>query len=242
MRPDVELFETRNNPKVAVVSPSMKTFLMLLGLATVTACAETTVIPSKQPEKFPLNFRLALPKEDSAVVSHKQEDGAEVITARLEDDRKGKMVVEAVDSAGKRVWHHDFGYNFSAAPGCSVSVQFHPDLMAVIVSYHGYKWDNAYKLLFVEKHASGHVIREYPKDAQEIRAYIEKLPDFSKGFKYWIHPQKFVGQGLEFECIPLTPPDSNAPHPLAQDGRWFNVKASLDKDFLIVPTGSEGRH
>lgn len=200
------------------------------------------MVPFKQPEKFPLSFRLVLPKEDSTVVSHEQKDGADVITARLGVEGDQTMLIEAVDVAGKRVWHQGFFYNHSAAAGCSVSVQFHPDLRAVIVSCHRYKWDHFSTLLFIEKSALGHVIREYPEDAPEIRAYIEKLPDYSKGFKYWIYPQKFEGQGLEFSCIPLTPPESDAPHPLAQDARWFNVKASLDKDFLVVPTGSEGRH
>ena len=220
----------------------MKKFLALFCLIAGVASAEMTVVPFKQPEKFPLNFRLVLPKEDSTVVSHKPEDGFDKITVRRDDDRGSGMLVEAVDAAGKRLWHHDFGYNASATPGCSVSVSFHPDLMAVIVSYDGYKWDHSRKLLFVEKSTSGYAIREYSEDAPEIQTYIEKLPNYSKGFKYWIHPSKFVDRSVEFECIPGNPPERQSVHPFAQDARWFNVTASLDHDFKIIPNAVKGSH
>lgn len=213
----------------------------LLFLTAITACAEPLITPFKQPESFPLTFRLRLPKH-AAVISHEQTNHADTITAHMSDDRDGGMIVEAVDSAGKQVWRRDFGYNLSAAPGCSVSISFHPHLNALIVSFEGYKWDHTHALLFVEKTTSACTIREYPETAPEIAAFLQKQPGYNDSYKYWIYPAKFAGHQVVFCGIPLEQPERQNPHPLAQEVRWFDITASIDKDFKIAAIEAKPSH
>jgi hypothetical protein len=220
----------------------VKRHLLLLWLIAGAACAETVAIPFKQPDNFPLTFRLVLPKEDSTIVSHKHDNGFDTITARIDDDRNGGLTVESVDASGKRVWHHDFGYNASAAPGCSASISFHPKLNAVIVSYGGYKWDHDHKLLFVEKTVSAYKVREYSTDAPEILPFLKKQIGYSTVHKYWIHPVRFVESRVVFACIPLDPPERQSVHPLTQDVQWFDVTASIEPDFKIFPSDANPSH
>lgn len=217
---------------------AMLKYTFLLLLTVITAYAEPLVTPFNQPENFPLTFRLVLPKE-AAVISHKQKNNFDTITARMSDDRRGGMVVEAVDAIGKQVWKRDFGHNLSAVPGCSVSISFHPQIKALIVSYEGYKWDHQHTLLFVDKMASTYTIREYSEAAPEIDSFLKKQPGYQADSKYWIHPTKFSGHEIVFSCIPLTPLQSTLPHPLDQEHPWYDITASMDKDFKITPVAAE---
>jgi hypothetical protein len=213
-------------------------FLLLL-ILTTSASAETVAIPFTQPEGFPLSFRLLVPKQDSAIVSHKKENGADTITARITDDKGGGLIVEALDAESKRVWISDFGYNLSAVPGCSVSVAFHPKLSALIVSYQGYKWDHSHKLLFVKKEESGHVVSEYSPKAPEIASFIKKQDGYSSDHKYHIYPYKFEQERVVFECVPAELPERKAERPFAQDVPWFHVTASISPVFVVAPTHVE---
>lgn len=212
----------------------MQCTCLWLAAASVT-WADTTTIPFQQPADFPVALRLALPKEDAVLVSHAFAKGVDTIVARLDDNEKEGLAVEAVDADGKRIWHYDFGYNLSAAPGCAVSASFHPSNKALILSYHGYKWDWHCKLLFLEKKGDAFELREYSVEAPDILSYIKKHPGYSSKHTYSIQPVKFDGSRIIFSCIPGEPPESNLPHPLAQDMRWFDVTAELEDDFKITP-------
>jgi hypothetical protein len=217
----------------------VKSLTLLSCLIAGTAFAQTVSLPFKKPENFPVTFNLVLPKKNSTVVSHEQVGGFDTITARLDDDREGGFVVEAVDMSGKRLWRRDFGYNFSGVPGCSVAVSFHPKVNAVIVGYHGYKWDHNHILLFVTKTPSGYRIAEYSGEAPEIFQFLKVQPGYSEKHKYWIYPFKFVEDQIVFECTPLSPLELNSPHPLDQEVRWFDMTAPIDENFKITPTDAK---
>ena len=214
--------------------------LVLLPTA-ITACAEPLVIPFSQPENFPLSFRLLLPRL-STVVSHEQTHTLDTIVAKIDDDRGEGMVVEAVDTTGKPVWRRDFGYNLSAAPGCSISISFHPQVSALIVSYHGYKWDLTHHLLFLHKTTTGHKIREYPSESPDILPFLKKQSGYDEEYQYWIYPSRFSGDHVIFSCIPQERPESGLPHPLAQDRRWFDITTSLSNDFKLIPITATVSH
>ncbi len=216
--------------------------LCFLGLTVTVECAETTTIPFKHPDNFPVQFRLVLPPPDSKLISHREENGLDVITAHLDGESEEGLLVEAIDTSGQRVWHHDFGYNLSATPGCTVSISFHPTALVALVTYSGYKSDQHSKLLFIEKTASACKIREFPAEAPELISYLKKQPDYSSKHRYWIHPTRFIGSRVEFTCIPLSPPEKQAPHPLDQETQWFAITASIETDFKIVPLEAKPLH
>lgn len=143
------------------------------------------------------------------------------------------------DATGQQVWKRDFGYNLSAAPGCSVSLSFHPQGKVLIVSYVGYKSSHQHTLLFVDKTAFMYTIREYSEAAQEIESFLKKQPGYQAHSKYWIYPTKFSGHEIVFSCIPLTPHQSNLPHPFDQEHPWYDITASVDKDFKIAPVAAK---
>ena len=217
--------------------------LLLLLLSPGDAGAETYGVPFKQPEKFPLRINLLLPKQGSTLLSHEQKEDGDTITARIEEgDELTGMLVEAVDVHNRRLWQHDFGYNASAVPGCAVSVSFHPQLAALIVTYQGYKWDHAHKLLLLEKIGATCKVREYSKDAPDIVPFLKKQPGFSSEYTYWVYPERFAGTDLVFSCIPLALPDRQTAHPLAQEQSWFEINAAMNSEFKITPLHAKASH
>ncbi|MBK1884796.1 hypothetical protein JIN85_20470 [Luteolibacter pohnpeiensis] len=219
----------------------LKQTLILL-LSAVSASADPLITQFKQPDSFPLSFRLSLPQH-STVISHVQTDTHDTITAKIDDDRGECMVVEAIDGAGKCIWSRDFGYDMSANPGgCSAALSFHPEVSALIVSYHGYKSNHAHSLLFLDKSKTEYKVREYASEAPDIIPFLKKQQGYEDDYKYWICPSRFSGNNVIFSCIPLERPESGFPHPLAQGLRWFDITASLSEDFKLTPISATISH
>jgi hypothetical protein len=186
----------------------------------------------RHPADFPLHFVLVIPEKESRIISQKTEGGTETITAFMEDAAQGGMKVEAIDSAGRKVWQHDFGYNYSATPGCSVSISHHPHLPALILGYRGHKWDSQAKLLFIGTDGGHAWVRAYDEKAPEIDAFLRAQPGYSPQRRHSILPVRFSGNDILFECIPGS--TGNDPHPLDQELPWYEITVAMDARFHLT--------
>ena len=98
--------------------------------------AEPLTLLFDTPKTIPVSINLVLPGGDGTILSHEKTEEGDSAVARIGEDGGIGMLVEITDIHGKKIWHHDFGYNDSAAPGCRVTVSCHPKLPVILVHYY----------------------------------------------------------------------------------------------------------
>jgi len=204
--------------------------------------AEPLTLLFDTPKTIPVSINLVLPGGDGTILSHEKTEEGDSAVARIGEDGGIGMLVEITDIHGKKIWHHDFGYNDSAAPGCRVTVSCHPKLPVILVHYYGYKWDHDHRLLFIETNGSGAAVREYLASSTDVLPILKRQKECAPDYDYWIHPARFIGDQITFACIPLQKEEKQPAHPLAQDQQWYDVTASIDSGFKITPTDARPTH
>ncbi|GAA5497496.1 hypothetical protein Rhal01_03692 [Rubritalea halochordaticola] len=222
----------------------MKAFILLttLLLSPLLLAEDFHYTSFDLKKDLPVTARLKLPAKVSKIHKHDKTENKDTITASISDDRLGTMVVEILDQQKQLLWSGDFGYNLSATPGCSISIECHPSQPYLIIQYYGYKWDHRSLLLKLETQGETTKVLAHNKLANDILTYLKKQPGYSPKHQYTISPRTFTEKGLTLECIPLELPETKLPHPLAQGERWFTVTAKIEKDFTLTPTESKITH
>lgn len=220
-------------------SSAMRALLILL-LLVAAASAQPARTPFTLPRQLPVTVSLVVPSGGS-VTSHEKTEMGDSVAARLVGDETPGLVVEVSDLAGRILWRHDFGFS-SSQEGSLIKVSCHPSLPMLLVEYHGYKWNHAHKLLFIEHATARPRVREYSAAKTDILPFLRRQKGFEADYEYWIYPSGFTPRGVTFECILLQKPERKAAHPFAQGQQWFSITATVSDAFKISPTDVSGTH
>ncbi len=195
----------------------------------LVSATEPTRTPFTLRTTLPVGVSLLTPPAGATVSGPKVEDGAETFQVASATGGEPSIVIEVADRDRKVLWHHDYGFDESAVPGCSIAVDCHPTLPLLLIHWYGYKWNHVHTLLFVDSTDKKLRVLEYRASEADLTPLIRAANEQSKDFKYLYHPQSFTASGVTFECIPL---QNGSGHPFAQDHRfWFTVSTDVSRDF-----------
>jgi len=218
----------------------MQTFAIITFLITSVAFSTGQPVVERFATRptLPVKVDLLL---SGYVTKHVHNGGNDTISAIVTDNRgldegTAGVTIRVSSDAGKLLWQHNFGFNLSSLPsGNSASVSCHPGLPLILVSHHGYKWDNSGKLLLFDHAEKGPVVREYISATQDLLPELKKQEGFPADYKYWIFPRSFSEKGVIFSCVPMQKAEAQAAHPVAQDQPWYQIEGMLGQDFHIIP-------
>lgn len=209
---------------------------IIAALLSSVAHAEPSITELAKSEQLGIKVALVLPPEGIATPGDPDGDGVSALV-KLQDDRVHGIIVRVTNLSGTQLWQRDFGYNWSAARGGTVTVELSEQHNAIIVHYSGYKWDHAHELLFVSCGSTSSkkaALLQYTPEAIQaaILPMLKGRSEFT-GNDYLISPARFSEAGVLFGCTPLA--RSDAPHPFDQQAARFLIDTRIDANGALHP-------